>query len=265
MLEINSDNNKERLVIIIMATIGTLATHLLSKHLQIDTVTSASIVGIISGLTSYILAKEKCYRYSEAIYCGTFTGMTSLMFFTNGIDALIAGIVTGIVFVLSLNIFKGFGGKLGSIAFLSVFISIIILNKWTIINDLQTQAVTRFSYDDLVILFFVSLIGISLTYYFAIFADGNSVLSSSLLSLAFVLVINSLFTPSTTLSSILPPFFMGATFVGMSSKKFLGNFNRHLYIAILYFAVYFLFINSFIGFGGKLGLMAFIAVSAVAF
>lgn len=80
------------------------------------------------GFTAFLLGKlNKRLLFAQfPIFCGSFVGMTSPVFFTGSLELLLASIIAAILYIYVKNHFIGFGGKLGSIAFVAVLIIILL-------------------------------------------------------------------------------------------------------------------------------------------
>lgn len=61
------------------------------------------------------------------MYCGAFVEMASKAYLTNYPSVLLAGTIAGIVYMLNEGNFRGFGGKLGTIAFTGCILGGLIL------------------------------------------------------------------------------------------------------------------------------------------
>lgn len=83
--------------------------------------------GII-GFTSFLIGKfhSKLIFIQFPIFCGSFVGMTTPLFFTAFWQITLASILAGIIYIFLKNHFLGYGGKLGSIAFTAVLILLFI-------------------------------------------------------------------------------------------------------------------------------------------
>ena len=66
-----------------------------------------------------------------AIYCGAFLSMSCLEKISHIGFVLAAGILAGIFLMLSKNLYLGFGGKLGTIAFEGVVIVSVLYSLTT--------------------------------------------------------------------------------------------------------------------------------------
>ena len=74
-------------------------------------------------MTVSFLPDLKVYDNRRAIgsaYAGSFAGMTGLNLFSNYYDYLILTLFVGVYLTLLSSTFKGYGGKLGAVSFVSV-------------------------------------------------------------------------------------------------------------------------------------------------
>lgn len=103
--------------------------------------------------------------------------------------------------------------------------------------------------------------GIFITYHLNHTLKQGSVRSSALASLVVGLIfylVPNMFEQD--LQTGLPLIFIGASFIGMSNTRYFGRITQIFFAAILFSLLSFLSVNLFIGYGGKLGLMANISV-----
>ena len=119
----------EKLTVVIWVPLGALICYLLNVYTDLGSVLSAGIVGTLASFIP-VLNKESLYlsKLPAAIYCGVFVGMSSIDVSPSITFVIIAGVIAGIVYLLSKNLFVGLGGKLGTIAFLSV--GVVTLFNW---------------------------------------------------------------------------------------------------------------------------------------
>lgn len=111
------------IILILGSTGGALITFLLQKHL-VSAVVASCLVGLLGAFLEFVFHTP---HLALVVFAGSFVGMTSANFGTVPL-VLISGGLAGIVYIFSLKIFPGFGGKLGSIAFLSTTIVFYILS-----------------------------------------------------------------------------------------------------------------------------------------
>ncbi|MCK8096776.1 hypothetical protein [Pseudoalteromonas sp. 1CM17D] len=81
-------------------------------------VISAALTGLIGSFIPFP-AQFKNHPYA-AIYAGSFAGMCSTHLITSYWEIAIISVIGASLYVLTINMFTGFGGKLGSVAFASV-------------------------------------------------------------------------------------------------------------------------------------------------
>ena len=104
--------------LIFFVVTGALGTYYISTTLKLGPVIAASGVGFLASFIPIINQKSPILKESpEAIYCGAFVGMTAPQVASGLSFILFAGFITGVILLLSKNVFNGFGGKLGTIAF----------------------------------------------------------------------------------------------------------------------------------------------------
>lgn len=108
----------ERALFLLFTFIGCLFCYYLQSALNIPAYVASALVGFLGSLlpSSYFVNTKQLIA---CIYTGSFSAMCSQSFFTSSIDILILGILTGVFYITFANYFRGFGGKLGTIGFLS--------------------------------------------------------------------------------------------------------------------------------------------------
>jgi hypothetical protein len=113
---------KEVLMLILGCLFGSISTFWLQKNGCSAVVASAS-VGLIGALAGHLL---QISDLPAVIFAGSFVGMTgdSVGSYT---AVSLGGIVAGLIYSVSLSIFAGFGGRLGTIAFISTVSSFYLL------------------------------------------------------------------------------------------------------------------------------------------
>lgn len=117
----------EKFSVAIWLPIGAAMCYFLNGFTDLGSILSASSIGIVASFLPN-LNKRSDYlnQLPAAIYCGVFVGMSSLEIAASGVYVIAAGIVSGAVFIVSKNLFVGFGGKLGTIAFVGVVMVTLI-------------------------------------------------------------------------------------------------------------------------------------------
>ena len=108
----------QTLLILLGGTLGALATFALQKF-ELSAVVSSCLVGLIGAILGHFLKNE---HLALIIFTGSFVGMT-----TTGLGSYplvgLGGLVAGLIYLISLDVFAGYGGRLGTIAFLSTLAS----------------------------------------------------------------------------------------------------------------------------------------------
>lgn len=228
--------------------IGSITTFYLVK-MGISAVLASSLVGIVGSLF--------IKRFEIEIFTGSFVGMSSVIFFSDG-GILVASLIASIAYLMGKNVFVGIGGKLGSSAFIgtllvALFVGVDVWNldiaiintslpQWFFITTVMASALASVATSQLAQRYF----------------KGSVVIGSSVVGiLGYVL--------SLTLgaySGLFAGTIFAASFAGMSQIKVLKN---PLYFAIagLFTAIIFLASSTyFLGLGGKMGTSAFVGVLA---
>jgi len=218
--------------------LGVFSTYSLVHFFSIPVVIASSGVGLVG----FIFMR----KYEVALYCGSFAGMVSISLFSF-MEVLVLALICAFIYILSKPIFKGYGGKLGTIAFMSSLIVHSIFNdQYLVLSfDINTW-----------LLFLTTISGVMITFYFHHRFKTSAVLSSGLFSLIFGLLIYLISSNHMDYVVI----FFSASFIGMSSKEKLPNVWYVLLSGIILGLIYDVFLELFNGLGGKLGLMAMLSV-----
>ena len=217
---------------------GVIASYSIVHNFETSSVLASSLVGLIG----FLLFR----KYQVAIYCGSFAGMVSVLLF-NYYEVLILALICAFIYLLTKPLFKGYGGKLGTIAFMSSLIT------FSIFNEEYLEVVVEFNFW---ILLVTSVLGVMVTYCIHHKGKTSSVFASALSSSVFGIIIILLFPQYVEYTVV----FFSASFIGMSSKERLPNLYSVLISGIVLGLIYFIFVEYFHGLGGKLGLMALMSV-----
>lgn len=213
---------------------GVILTYVLSRELGFGPVLASSFIG----LAGFILLK----KYSLAIYCGSFAGMVSSYMFAF-FEVLVIVAICGLLFALLKHVFKGMGGKLGTIAFISTIFSALVLQKDTLIsiNDLNILR-----------LIIISLAGVIIPFFIQHKLKQSAVIASALPSFVFAIIMIYIFKEHITCTLV----FFSASFIGMSSKDRLPSIVNLVIAALIHAFLFHIYYEYYHGLGGKLGLMA---------
>ncbi|MDP3387801.1 MAG: hypothetical protein Q8S24_11240 [Eubacteriales bacterium] len=244
---INQTTYDRSFLSVFMAVVGgAMLTAVLNHYLNLGPVIASSLVGLLG----VVMMK----KYQIPIYCGSFVGMASLGVLANYSGILLAAGLSGFLFLIAGNVFIGFGGKLGAIAYFGTFLAAVLTGG--IAETIRPDTV---------------LLDWRLVFYFTLAAAGTYILnkrsvhgavaSSSLVGLLFALFIP--FFHDTSAGFLAVGAFCG-TFIGMSATSRLKNTGQILLAGIIGSLIFTYTQHYFIGLGGKLGAMAFVASIATA-
>jgi len=88
------------------------------------TVFASAVIGLTGVVLAYFAWPNDILSGSLIIFTGSFVGMSTKEIFPGKslLPYVLAGLISALIFVFGQNYFDGFGGKIGFIAFLSVFI-----------------------------------------------------------------------------------------------------------------------------------------------
>jgi hypothetical protein len=218
--------------------LGVFVTYSLNHFLGISVVLASSFTGLVA----YFFIRKR----DIAIYCGSFAGMVSVSLF-GFIEVSVLALICAFIFILTKPLFKGYGGKLGTIAFMSsLIVHSIFADEFVLVS-------TNFNF---FLLILTTLAGVLITYYIKYFFKVSAVFASALPSLVFALIFIYLIPDNSDYVVV----FFSASFIGMSSQKRLKNIYFVILSGVVLGLIYDVFIELFNGLGGKLGLMAMISV-----
>lgn len=119
-----------KIEVIVATTIAAFATFLLAQldfgHGSLGPVVAASVVGL-----SYTLVAPRFgdTKLATPIYCGAFVGMSSPLVLPQLWTVGVAGLLAGLVYIASHEIYIDTGGTLGTIAFTGTLITRRVILK----------------------------------------------------------------------------------------------------------------------------------------
>ena len=223
---------------------GAILTFLLTVYFEVNVVLASGLIG-----TMAVLFMKP---YQVALFCGSFLGMSSPEIF-DLLPFVLASALASLIYVIAKDVFNGFGGKLGTIAFSGVFISTIIHGKAHLEGPV-------FTLEEGLMIIVVAVFGAVVSNMLNIrFAQGATFGS------AFVGVIAGGLLPYLFASSglMLAVVMFGASFVGMSNQKVLKN-EYVVGVTGIVFGVLFIYTSHALGgLGGKLGTLALASVLSI--
>jgi hypothetical protein len=106
---------------------GALATFVLQRY-GVSAVIASSLVGLVGAFIGFLVSDT---YLPAAIFAGSFVGMTALTL--GSIPVIVtAGLGAGLLFalIISKNIFPGYGGRLGSVAFIATSVVLLVSKFW---------------------------------------------------------------------------------------------------------------------------------------
>ncbi|MDM8543718.1 hypothetical protein QUF90_21805 [Desulfococcaceae bacterium HSG9] len=113
-----SNYHMENPFVILFVIFGAIATHYLNINLKLGPVISVGLLGTLVSFAPLLNKRSEFLKLvPTTVYCGYFVGMSASYVATDIRFIILAGFLTGVIFVFSQKIFNGFGGKLGTIAF----------------------------------------------------------------------------------------------------------------------------------------------------
>ena len=224
--------------------IGGILASIIARDLGLGAVVAASLVAI----TAHLVVP----KYSVPVYCGAFVGMTSKALLFTSTEVAIASVIAGIVFVICSYVFSGFGGKLGTIAFISTVVTSLILGR-------EFSAAPVYDTYGILMIILVSLIATPLTFYFNCIRGNGPVLASGFVGLLGGLILPIVFPG---IGSTLAVVAICASFAGMSSKARCTGIWVLFITGLILGVIYIYSAPIFGGAGGKLGTIAFGSIMA---
>lgn len=114
----------QQTAILVLGGIGGAVTTFLLQKYGVSVVVASCLVGLIGAVIGYF---TKSSDLAAIIFAGSFVGMTSLAIGTVPL-IIVAGAICGFIYSVSLSIFPGFGGRLGTTAFMSIVISTYVFS-----------------------------------------------------------------------------------------------------------------------------------------
>ncbi len=235
-------DGKERytdLLTVLAVVVGAVVTFWISIELEHGPVIASALVGI--------LAAALVPSFAVATFCGSFVGMASSFVFDYSMIA-IAGLISGVVYVMAGKVLNGFGGKLGTTAW-SGSIAVAFLFGRPLLNY------PVLSWDTGSLLVVYCVLGAVVTWYISVILGKGAVMASGVAGLLGGLVLPA--TYGSEVGQVLAVGVFCASFAGMTAPKRLN----HMYWMVpagIICAVILVYERPFLsGGGGKLGTAGF--------
>jgi hypothetical protein len=208
-------------------------------------VVAASLTGLLG---AFIWPK-----HAAAIYCGAFVGMSSAYVLNSFWAVLVAASLAALVFHLSSPVFQGYGGKLGTTAFLGVNLTALLMGVSIPISG------TLAPFPLALALVAAVILGAIGAYTLSIKRGLGAVIGSAAVALAGGMILPALFPE---FGGQLAVALCCGSYVGMSSNKVLPSYHDLSLAGLLAGLLYLTVLDCSNGCGGKLGTIAFVAVIA---
>lgn len=110
--------------------LGCFLCFLLHTKIEMSAVMASCLVGLL-GTFIPLSSFGNVKNLQNAIYAGSFAGMCSAGVLNHYSQIILLSLLGASFYLLTLDLFKGFGGKLGAIAFISV--SLVYLLKGSLL------------------------------------------------------------------------------------------------------------------------------------
>jgi hypothetical protein len=241
--EINSITlNKKLLYDFVWTFLGAYFTYALSLSMNMNVVIASALIGILG---HFFIKKHEI-----AIYCGSFAGMTSV-FLLSPIQMVFLSFLCATLYIFSTQLFKGLGGKLGTIAFASGLLTFLVFN----INYESSTLI----YIPLTHFILISILGMASAFYMQHKFKQTATFASASTSLLFALII----IPLSPIGSTFALLFFAASFAGMSSQNTIKTPIFVILTGVIVGLIFYLLNTELNGVGGKLGTIALIATTTV--
>lgn len=220
-------------------------THALGVHAGFGPVVASALVGLSVGT----LARD----IAVPAYCGSFVGMASPKLFPSVEYLAVAGLCSGLAFVVAKDSFDGFGGKLGTLALFGCAVTATL----TPVDYAAASALPWATARHVVP---VAVVAAVATVVLSVRLGLGGVVGSALVGLVVGLAL-PVIAPNVGERLAVAAFC--ASFVGMSSSERLDGVWRVASAGAVCGLVFVAVSPAFAGAGGKLGTVAFVACATV--
>jgi hypothetical protein len=227
-------------------SLGSCVTVFLAVQAGIGAVLASSVVGALAAV---------CFpKYAAAAFCGSFVGMLCPVSFPMWYHLAIATAVSALLFWAGSSVLVGFGGKLGTTAFVGT-----VTAAWLTGAPLQEAPLPGLYLGLLILL--VAGLSSAAAYVLHVRCKLGPVLGSSIVGLCAGVLLPLL--PLGSYGSPLVVVAFCASFAGMSNVERVPTEAHALLAGLLAGGVFVFAMPSLGGAGGKLGTIAFVATLAV--
>lgn len=226
--------------------LGASIAFTLKVDLGLGAVLAASLVSLLAAIL--------VPAYGVPIALGGFVGMTSSRLLVSHLELSYAAAIAGVVYLCTDRVFNGFGGKLGTIAFVGTFITGMGLSREFIMTPFPEWEIIG-------IIILVSIISVVLTYWLSVYRSHGPVISSGVVGIAAGLLLPHYFPGDK--GQTLAVMAMCASYAGMTGKARISNLYLMALVGLLCGLIFIFSMPLAGGAGGKLGTIAFGTVLAV--
>jgi len=234
--------SNKNIVSFIAVVAGALLSHWINVDLKLGLVVGSAVVGLVAAVFFP--------DYAVAAYTGSFVGMAGTKLLPGYVQLAMAGAVAGIVYILALTVFGGFGGKLGTIAASGCAFTGLCLS-----TEFTHPGVPGWNVGTLLVI--TSVVAAVATYYLNNNRKQGPVLASAVVGLIAGILLPKLPGLAEGVGTTLGVMAICASFAGMSNTKRMPSWIPMAVVGLSAALVY-MFANPFIGgTGGKLGTIAF--------
>ncbi len=216
----------------------------LTYLLSVEVGTGAVIASALVGLCTHLVTET----YSVPAYCGSFVGMTTPAGGANLTAVTVAGGVAAVVFVSAKRVFSGFGGTLGTTAFVGCL-------TVATAGGLSPGTGSVPGTDLAVTLVPTAAVAAITTSLITVRLGHGPVVGSAVVGLVAGVVCLPVGTAGDTIAAVA---FCGS-FVGMATPERIPGLGAMLFAGATSGAVFVETVPYFVGLGGKLGTIAFVA------
>lgn len=251
-------SSKSIIAVFIGVLFGVYFTYYAIQIELLTPILASTVAGLIGSLT-FLKWVKLPELFGIAIYCGSFVGMGNIF---KASELLVTTFLASLLLLISSNLFKGFGGKLGLMAYIAsvmtqLFILVIGSKKmegFTLL-EILTNFKPTLDLPHLIGVSIFSILGFYLTVYFHHGLKKSAVFSSAFPSF----LVGLLYYTSLPYTEVITVTFFSASFVGMAAEDILPK--KHFpFVVLTHILSILLFKNNLGSFGGALGTIAFISV-----
>lgn len=251
-IELNQKNSKFKNLInlddlynFLSVITGGIIAFFVAQELGLSAVMASALVGVIAHL---IIPK-----YEVPVFCGSFVGMASDSLLPGYNYLLLAAVIAGLVYVIGKYSFNGFGGKLGTTAFIGCVLAATLTGQ-----DFLTSTIPQGLLASQILIY--GVIGAVISFILNVRLNNSAVISSGIVGLLAAVALPIIHPANGAILSVMA---YCASFAGMSAKARISN-EVQMMLAGIIAGFIFIYTSPFLGgAGGKLGTTAFASVITV--